>query len=210
MCQVQTNFQRCVHLVPLFEIHVDCGEGYQYLTSPDTSVAVTTPVQHMRCSDVEPTSGDESSGELTEFSSTPNTSISITPEMSPTKTDKPQPSTSNKVHSQNRAKDLSLLMKPGQKYQTPVQSLYFREMGRQKHMVPGNPRKMNAENKQQREPIPTTPLKKGPRIKQTQRKSIKGVRKSVASTNKATKKHQPPTDGGFKKPHRYRPGTVAL
>ena len=174
------------------------------------SVTVPTLVQHMGCSDIEPDSDDESSGELTEFTSTPNTSISISPETSPFKLSEPQPSTSGIVCPQNKGKDLSLLMKPGQRYQTPAQSLYFREMVRQKHTTPGNPRKSDLEAKSGREPIPATPLKKGPRIKYTKRKNMKCVRKSVASTNKAGKKHQPPATGGIKRPHRYRPGTVAL
>ena len=72
------------------------------------------------------------------------------------------------------------------------------------------PRKTDDIGKQQRQLIPPTPLKKGPRIKHTARKNVKGPHKSVASTNKAGKRYQPPKTGGIKKPHRYRPGTVAL
>lgn len=48
------------------------------------------------------------------------------------------------------------------------------------------------------------------RTKQTARKSTGGKtpRKSVAT--KGTAKKKGPTEGGFKKPHRFRPGTVAL
>jgi hypothetical protein len=47
------------------------------------------------------------------------------------------------------------------------------------------------------------------RTKQTARKNTgaKAPRKHLA--NKATKKSAP-ADGGIKKPHRFRPGTVAL
>lgn len=48
------------------------------------------------------------------------------------------------------------------------------------------------------------------RTKQTARKSTggKAPRKQVAS--KAARKNAPPSTGGVKKPHRFRPGTVAL
>eukprot|EP00026_Physarum_polycephalum_P008114 Phypoly_transcript_08192.p2 GENE.Phypoly_transcript_08192~~Phypoly_transcript_08192.p2 ORF type:complete len:134 (-),score=15.79 Phypoly_transcript_08192:150-551(-) len=48
------------------------------------------------------------------------------------------------------------------------------------------------------------------RTKQTARKSTggKAPRKHIAS--KAARKQAPPTGGGVKKPHRFRPGTVAL
>eukprot|EP01139_Manchomonas_bermudensis_P000137 Amastigsp_a131_6053.p2 type:complete len:138 gc:universal Amastigsp_a131_6053:472-59(-) len=48
------------------------------------------------------------------------------------------------------------------------------------------------------------------RTKQTARKSTggKAPRKSLAT--KAARKTAPPPTGGVKKPHRYRPGTVAL
>jgi len=49
------------------------------------------------------------------------------------------------------------------------------------------------------------------RTKQTARKSTggKAPRKHVSLANKAARKSAP-TSGGVKKPHRYRPGTVAL
>jgi histone H3 len=49
------------------------------------------------------------------------------------------------------------------------------------------------------------------RTKQTARKSTggKAPRKQLASGHQAARKSAPAT-GGVKKPHRYRPGTVAL
>jgi len=48
------------------------------------------------------------------------------------------------------------------------------------------------------------------RTKQTARKStgVKAPRKQIA--NKLAKKSAPPVSGGIKKPHKFRPGTVAL
>jgi histone H3 len=47
------------------------------------------------------------------------------------------------------------------------------------------------------------------RTKQTARKSVGGKAPRKALANKAARKSGPST-GGVKKPHRYRPGTVAL
>ena len=47
------------------------------------------------------------------------------------------------------------------------------------------------------------------RTKQTARKSVGGKAPRKALANKAARKSAPST-GGVKKPHRYRPGTVAL
>jgi histone H3 len=47
------------------------------------------------------------------------------------------------------------------------------------------------------------------RTKQTARKSVGGKAPRKALANKAARKSAP-TTGGMKKPHRYRPGTVAL
>jgi histone H3 len=47
------------------------------------------------------------------------------------------------------------------------------------------------------------------RTKQTARKSVGGKAPRKALANKAARKSAPAT-GGVKKPHRYRPGTVAL
>ena len=59
-----------------------------------------------------------------------------------------------------------------------------------------NPRKSELAGKSPRTPIPTTPTKKN-------------VKKSVRATNNAARRNLPVT-GGVKKPHHYRPGTVAL
>ena len=87
-------------------------------------------------------------------------------------------------------------MKPGHKYETPVQSLYFREMACSKTTLKVNPRKSELAGKTPRDPIPTKPARKD-------------FKKSVKATNNAARKN-PPLTGGVKKPHRYRPGTVAL
>ena len=92
----------------------------------------------------------------------------------------------------SKGKDLSLLMKPGQKYETPAQSLYFREMALSKTTPKVNPRKSDLAGKMQRDPVPK-----------------KNLKKSVKSTNKAARNNVPFT-GGLKKPPRYCPGTVAL
>ena len=83
----------------------------------------------------------------------------------------------------SKGKDLSLLLAPGRKYQTPCESLYFRE-----RMVR---------------------TKKTKRRKMTQRG--KTARKQFATKNliKAGKGN-PPHTGGVKRPFRWRPGTVAL
>ena len=87
-------------------------------------------------------------------------------------------------------------MKPGRKYDTPAQSLYFREMARSKTTPKVNPRKSELPGKSPRIPIPTTPAKKN-------------VKKSVRATNNAAQRNLPAT-GGVKKPHHYCLGTVAL
>ena len=51
------------------------------------------------------------------------------------------------------------------------------------------------------------------RTKQTARKHATGgkaPRKVVSIANKAARKSAPQSSSGVKKPHRYRPGTVAL
>jgi histone H3 len=48
-----------------------------------------------------------------------------------------------------------------------------------------------------------------PRTKQTARKSTGGKAPRIHFAMKAARKYAPPS-GGVKKPHRYRPGTVAL
>ena len=83
----------------------------------------------------------------------------------------------------SKGKDLSLLLAPGKKYQTPCESLYFRE-----RMVRTKTTK---------------------RRKTTQRG--KRARKQFATKSllKAGKGN-PPHTGGIKRPFRWRPGTVAL
>ena len=87
-------------------------------------------------------------------------------------------------------------MKPGHKYETPAQSLYFREMAHSKMTPKVNPRKSELAGKTPRDPIPTKPARKD-------------FKKSVRATNNAAWKN-PPLTGGVKKPHHYCPGTVAL
>ena len=53
------------------------------------------------------------------------------------------------------------------------------------------------------------PKKTSPRIKYTPRKADR-LRKSVATTSRAGKSNQVPRTSGIKRPHCYRPGTVAL
>ena len=144
-----------------------------------------------------------------EFSSIPNTSVERTPESSPLKD--PQPSTSMKdTRVQSRGKDLSLLMKPGQMYRTPSESLYFREMIKTKMTPKQNPRKSDLELKQERDKIPTTlPKNPGSRIKYTQRK-LNHFRNSVAATARAGNANNVPRTGRIKRPHQYHPGYVAL
>lgn len=48
------------------------------------------------------------------------------------------------------------------------------------------------------------------RTKQTARKSTGGKAPRKQLATKAARKQRPSTTGGIKKPHRYRPGTVAL
>ena len=148
----------------------------------------------MGCSDGEYESNFSNSGEVSEFSITPNTSVESTPESTPKKT--VQITSSKDIQTSSRGKDLSLIMEPGRKYDTPVQSLYFREMARSKTTPKINPRKSELAGKSPRIPIPTTPAKKN-------------IKKSVKATNNATRRNLPAT-GGVKKPHRYRRGTVAL
>ena len=123
------------------------------------SFLVPTPVQHLGCSDEEYESDFSNRGEVSEFSSTPNTSVDSTPNSTPAKIAQPLPLKGSQIVS--RGKDLSLIMKPGRKYDTPVQSLYLREMARSKTTPKLNPRKSEVEGKTQREPIPATlPRKK--------------------------------------------------
>ena len=89
-------------------------------------------------------------------------------------------------------------MEPGISYETPAQSLYFREMARSKVTPKVNPQKSDLAGKVPRKQLKTKPLTKN------------RARNSVNSTNRAAKKNTTPSTGGVKKPMRYRPGTVAL
>ena len=151
-------------------------------------------MQDLGCSDGEFESNSQYSGEVTEFSSTPDTSVISTPESTPKKSvGLPDKNIGKNV---SKGKDLTLLMDPGHKYQTPAQSLYFSEMAQSKTTPKINPRKSELAGKSPRQPIPTKAVKNHPR-------------KSVAATNRAAKNKQPST-GGVKRLMRYRPGTVAL
>ena len=151
-------------------------------------------MQDLGCSDGEFESDSQYSGEVTEFSITPDRSVASTPYSTPRKSVELLDKNANRNVS--KGKDLTLLMDPGHKYQTLTQSLYFREMAQSKTTPKINPWKYDLAGKSQRQPLPTKAPRKNPR-------------KSVAATNKAAKKRQPST-GGLKKPMRYRPGTVAL
>ena len=102
----------------------------------------------------------------------------------------PQPSTSQGSdfrpdQSITKGKDLSLLLKPSVKYQTPQESLYFRETMTHTKMTPRRQRKTQNGGKVPRKQFATKNL-------------IKAGGKN------------PPHMGGIKKPRRYQPGTVAL
>ena len=118
-------------------------------------------------------------------------SVESTPDASPRKRVE-----ATEIRVVSKGKDLSLLMKPGHKYETPAQSLYFREMVRSKMTPKVNPQKSELAGKMPRDLIPTKPARKD-------------FKKSVRATNNMARKN-PPLTGGVKKPHRYRPGTVAL
>ena len=97
----------------------------------------------------------------------------------------PQPSTSQAVKSVSKGKDLSLLLKPGERYVTPQESLYFRGNMACSKTTPRKDRKMQNGGKAPRKRLATKNLLK------------------VGSKN-------PCRTGGIKRPHRYRPGTVIL
>ena len=97
----------------------------------------------------------------------------------------PQPSTSQAVKSVSKGKDLSLLLKPGARYVTPQESLYFRENMARTKKTPRKDRKMQNGGKAPRKKFATKNLMKS------------GMK-------------NPRHTGGIKRPHRYRPGTVAI
>ena len=172
-------------------------------------ITAHSPIPREGCSDREYGSSENSGDDISEFPSTPDTSVESTLEPSPKKAPRPSTSTGNGPIS-SRGKDLSLLMKPGQLYKTPSESLYFREMAKTKSTQQQNPRKSEMEAKKSRDQIPVTlPKKTGPHIKYTPRKTDR-FRKSVATISRAGKSNQVPWTGGLKRPHRYHPGTVAL
>ena len=110
------------------------------------SIAAHSPIPKEGCSDREYSSSESSGDVISEFPSTPNTSVESTSESSPEKG--PQPSTSTGGGQiQSRGKDLSLLMKPGQLYKTPSESLYFREIVKSKTTPKENLRKSTMEAK---------------------------------------------------------------
>ena len=137
-----------------------------------------------------------------EFSSTPNTSVETTPEPSPKRQNVEEPSTS-RGHVKSKGKDLSLLLAGMPKGNSlPKESLYFREMVKQKktaHKKTGGPGGGKAPRKQL---VTKKPVKK---------LTASQARKNVAKANQAQLKNLGnPRTGGIKKPMRYRPGTVAL
>ena len=173
------------------------------------SITPHSPIPREGCSDRDYSSSKSSGDVISEFPSTPDTSVGSTPESSPKKG--PQPSTSTGSGPiPSKGKDLSLLMKPSQLYKTPSESLYFRKMVKSKTTPRENPRKSAMEAKMPRDQIPTiVPKKTGPHLKYTPSKADQ-FRKSVAATSRAGKSNQVPGTGGIKRPHHYRPGTVAL
>ena len=142
--------------------------------------------QHIGCSDEEYRSDPSEQGDVSEFSSTPDTSVESTPGQTP-----------EKSVNIRKGKDLTLLMEPGINYETPAQSLYFREMARSKVTPKVNPRKSDLAAKAPRNQLKTKPLIKN------------RARNSTNATNKAARNPKTST-GGVKKPMRYRPSTVAL
>ena len=137
-----------------------------------------------------------------EFSSTPNTSMETTPEPSPAKKARVdvEPLPSKQVQ-QSRGKNLTLLMKGSTKgHALPKDSLYFREMARQKTTARKKtggggkaPRKQLATKNPTKKLMAAQACKNALKANQAQRKNLGNLR-----------------TGGVKKPMRWRPGTVAL
>ena len=140
---------------------------------------LVAPIQHIGCSDEEYETDSSEQGDVSEFSSTPNTSVESTPDPTPVK-----PVKKGENQTISRGKDLTLLMELGKNYETPAESLYFREMARSKTTPKVNPRKSSLAGKTPRTPIPT----KAPR---------KNLKKSVKST---TRSKGTPQTGGVKRP----------
>ena len=138
---------------------------------------------------------DSGSVICSEFSSTPNTSVASTPESSPERERVVEPS-ALKGHAQPKGKDLSLLLASKPKGgKLPKESLYFREMVKQKTTA----RKKTG--KTPRKPLAT----KNP----TKTLTAAQARKNAAKALNAQRKNLGNT-GGLKRPMRWRPGTVAL
>ena len=96
----------------------------------------------------------------------------------------PQPSISQAVKSVSKGKDLSLLLlKPGDRYVTPQESLYFRENMAHSKTTPRRQRKMEDGGKAPRKKL-----------------AIKNLMKAGTKN--------PCRTGGIKRPHRYCPGMV--
>ena len=94
-------------------------------------------------------------------------------------------------------------------YRDIKDSVYFQETMAKKKMTAkltaSQKNALIAAGKQPRKQIPATPLRKG-----TSKTAARGeVNNTVAAGQKAPRKSAPAT-GGVKKPHRYRPGTMAL
>ena len=110
------------------------------------SITTHSPMPREGCSDRDYSSSESSGDVLSEFLSTPDTSVESTPESSPKKGPQPSASTGSGPIP-NKGKDLSLLMKPGQLYKIPSESLYFKEMVKSKTTPKENPRKSAMEAK---------------------------------------------------------------
>ena len=78
----------------------------------------------MGCSDRDTESDLSTEGELSKFSTTPNTSVGSTPDLTPVKP-KLDPAVKQKQNQTiSKGKDLTLLMEWGKNYETPAESLY--------------------------------------------------------------------------------------
>ena len=101
----------------------------------------------MGCSDRDTESDLSTEGELSEFSTTPNTSVGSTPDSTPVKPKLNLAVKKKQKQTTHRGKDLTLLMEPGNKYNTLAESLYFSEMARSKTTPKINPWKTSLARK---------------------------------------------------------------
>ena len=106
------------------------------------------------------------------------------------------PSTSQAVKPVSKGKDLSLLLKPGDKYLTPQESLYFSEMVKTKTTARKCMGKRPHENIASKAPCKTLTAAQA---KVNAQKAIQAGKMNCTGST-----------GGIKKPMRYMPGTVAL